>query len=103
MKHLKLFEELQDKPQIGDYIYVDVKDNFGLPKEQIEDAKTRTFKIVDRQDNRIGINIVYTIKAVPESGRKNYNDWYLFDNNVLCFAPTIEELKLKYQTQKYNL
>lgn len=105
MRHLKLFEELKEEPQIGDYIYIDVKDDFGLPKEQIEDSKNRIFRILYKRVNSNSTlsYTVYTILAVPEIGRKDYDKWYLFEEHILCFAPTIEELKLKNQTQKYNL
>jgi len=100
MKHLKTFENLQF-PNIGDYIYVKVDSNFNLETEEKKDAANRIFKILDIK-TQFG-DLVYTIKAIPEKGKKNYNSWRLFGGNIICFSPTIKELKIKYQIQKFNI
>jgi hypothetical protein len=104
MKYLKKFESIKNnliKPQIGDYLYVKVEDDFNLPQKQKEDAKTRIFKILEikKQFNYL----VYKIKAVHEENKKDYDSWFLFEEYIICFAPTIDQLKIKYESQKYNL
>jgi len=106
MKYIRTFEDLTDTPQVDDYLYANIKDDFNLDTEQKEDAKNRIFKIIKvktQGDFNDGLYYVYKVQAVPEPNKKDYDPWFLFGENIKCFAPTIEELKLKYERQKYNI
>jgi hypothetical protein len=106
MKYLKYFENLTDTPQVDDYLYANIESDFNLDPEQKEDAKNRIFKVIKvktQGTEQSGLYYVYKIQAVPEEGKKDYDPWFLFGENIKCFAPTIEELKLKCESQKYNI
>ena len=102
MKYLKYFESIKVEPKIGDYVYLHLKlEDTNLSSYEIEESKKRIFSITKILHQ--GDDIVYKVDVVPEKGKPEHEPWYVFNDTVICFAPAIEELKIKISVDKYNL
>ena len=114
MKHLKQFENSQEQPKIGDYVLI-LLDN--IDSRYISPG-TNLSKYVDFINNTIGKiedinikskeitvqydNIPEGIKAWFRIEKIEWSREFPFDK-IVAFAPTEEILKLKIQSQKYNI
>jgi hypothetical protein len=111
MKNLKTFEKysMSDIPEIGDYIQLNYISGWGLEYEDmIIFLSTHIGKVIslifDFEHKIIGVQIQYynipkNIKhQFPSDGVKSTDL-----SNIAAFAKTPTELKLKLQSNKYNL
>ena len=108
MNHLRLFENFEDEPQIGDYVYCDLDRKSSTP--------IYVAAGIDFINNSIGQFRIFN-PNYPSLSKNKYMIYY--DNapkeilpskrvsmnlsDIVAFAPTIEELELKMKQLKFNL
>lgn len=106
MKHLKIYESLNNKPKIGDYV-----------KMRTDSSNTNLKHYFNNYFGRatnVGNFITVAFKYKPPTSAKHIFDYNwetdeyekMFNiNKVVEFADTEEDLilQLKYGTKKYNL
>lgn len=125
MKYLKTYEELDNKPEIGDYVYVVYnRDNWLFKDETFEYAESNIGQIVDIIKDRIKpysrtfINI-YQIKydglhkkLSPDNCNfgvcycpddTSYYFIYAKDKDIKDFSKNREDLEHYITSKKYNL
>lgn len=120
MKYLKTFEDLQNKPEVGDYVIINVSPSAdNNVREYIDNTIGVIHTIqddrVDMWNNVITGNIIVKYINVPneirswfhyEGTRKKYGRKYFrsFDTQqIYAFSKSKEELELMLQTKNYNL
>jgi len=109
MKYLKNFENQNisiDDIQIGDYVYGE-EDRYESSKLLKDFTKNNICRVKTKCDNQI---CVVFDKEPPEriKGRfniieKKYSRWLTVPDNIIEFATTIKDLKMKSLLKNYNL
>lgn len=106
---LKIFENINNIPEIGDYVKVNLTDYFGVFSlgaiNFINYNIPKNINYIFNTNNELSaIRVKYD--NIPENFKR------LFDKNgtiilrleaIECFGKTIEELELKLKSNKYNL
>jgi hypothetical protein len=94
MRYIKTFEDIENKPRIGDYVLM--RSEAGYP--DVEKFVNNTIGQIYNFEMGGGVIIKY------ENPPNNYGKERMFHRSqIVAFASTIEELKLKIRTIKYNL
>jgi len=101
MKHLRLFENFENKPQIGDYVYCYAEPD-NIYRSVVND-NIGQFRIINPNYPSLSKNkymIYYDDAPVKILPSKRVS---MSLNDIVAFAPTIEELELKMKQLKFNL
>jgi len=111
MKILKFYESLTNDLEIGDYVLIKI-DISKYTQKQID---TENFinntigKIYNIDNSHVNTDIYVLYENIPESIKsyfKNMNGVYIrsFDiDRIVEHGKTIEELKMKLETNKFNI
>ena len=109
MKYLKTFEKQNisiDDIKIGDYVYAE-EDSYESSKLLKDFTKNNICRVVDKDDKQIcvafNIEPPERIKRRFDIIRKKYSRWLTVPDNIIEFAPTIKDLKIKSLLKNYNL
>lgn len=111
MKILKFYENIIDDIKVGDYVLIKINIS-KYTQKQIDTEKfinSTIGKIYDIDNRHVNTDIYVLYEDVPESIKSYFNtknDLYTrsFDiRRIVEYGKTIEELKLKIQTKKFNI
>ena len=111
MKHIKLYEELNDKPKVGDYVICvcDINNNY------------HEYEFVNYMENNIGVickdtggifqqyyvkyeNTPFNLFRGINSSTDNYNGYWWFDKSEIKFhSSNKEDLRIHIDAKKYNI
>lgn len=95
MKYIKTFEDTQNEPRIGDYVLM--RSETGNPN--VEKFVNNTIGQLYQFDVAGGVIIKYKNSPYNDDGQKRM----FHRSQIVAFSPSIDELKLKIRTIKYNL
>ena len=126
MKHIKTYENLKDKYQVGDFVLINIPYDYSGNHKYTEFINNNIGKLIKTwsvEANRVGekgdenglahyIEIKYNnipshIKYMfnhTDDEKKEHNCMMRTnDNYLVSFGKTIEELKMRLSANKYNL
>jgi hypothetical protein len=99
---IKIFEEYNNKPEVGDYVLINYKIKYDKDFESFINNNIGKLFEVDFKFNEIEVEY----ENVPENIKKIwfYNNTVVFNiSDIVEYGKTIEELELKLAINKYNL
>jgi hypothetical protein len=99
---IKIFEEYNNKPEVGDYVLINYKIKYDKDFESFINNNIGKLFEVDFKFNEIEVEY----ENVPENIKKIwfYNNTVVFNiSDIVEYGKTIEELELKLASKKYNL
>jgi hypothetical protein len=100
MKHLKIFEEYIDKPQLNDYIICKADALISIPKY----LENHIGKIIEIQNNNM-FDVVYKDLCVGVT-IPNHNDethWVIPIYDIIHWSKDPKELEIYIAQSKYNI
>jgi hypothetical protein len=113
MKYIKTYEDIKDEPVVNDYVYCGIPgiDNKGNNKDIYDFITTHIGQLVKITDDERPIYYIH-YENIPIKIR--WNSEYRYANSILDeepfrrhniteWAKTLEELKMKLESKKYNL
>jgi hypothetical protein len=95
MKYLKTYENIK-YPDINDYVYVDLSLHPNAIRKNI----------ISQRKNKINPNIYQIIDVYGTDNEYKIDagiDIWIYRDEIIEYAKTIDELELKMSTNKYNL
>ena len=105
MKHIKKFEQINNKPEIGDYVLCKAP-NSALNPYLIDYLNSNFGQIVDEfTTNTMGINYYVEYENIPEELKPKFlkSKRIYREDSIIEYAKTKEELEVKLSAKKYNL
>lgn len=108
MKHLKIFESYNQLPDIGDYVYIHINFYNYLFDDISDFLNNNVSKVVDYHTNSSTgeVDGVYLkFENIPEDLviYFDYNIKLFKIEYIFSYGKTIEDAKMKKDTNKYNL
>jgi len=97
MKYLKKFEDIENTPDVGDYIIPNVETLNAVINDKINN---NIFQIIGTRQRKIG-KILYIIKFKLENHIDD--NWYLDVSEIKHISKNKEELEILLQSKKYNI
>ena len=99
---IKIFEDYNNKPEVGDYVLINYKVKYDKDFESFINNNIGLLSVVDFKNNEIEVEY----ENVPEKIKKIwfYNNNVVFNiSDIVEYGKTIEELEIKLKINKYNL
>ena len=107
MKYIKTFENIENLPEIDDWVIMKTLSSHNIVKNFINNTIGEVVNLDKTNIQNIDITVMYY--DIPEDFKKLMNvdsDVYVREfrsNQIVEFAKTKEELELKLQSNKYNI
>ena len=101
MKHLKTYESIEDDPQVGDYVIFNMEDESPWAKEFFSKNPSKIVHI--RPKDFYPKELIYEIESYKQTIPRHIQTTYIVRNDILYWAKSYEQLKLKQSMSKYNI
>jgi len=97
MKYLKKFEDIENTPEIGDYIIPNVETLNHLIDNKINN---HVYQIIGTKERNMG-GFLYIIKVKLNDNQ--LDDWYLSNYEIMHLSKNKEDLEVLLQSNKFNI
>jgi hypothetical protein len=103
MKHIKMFEDLNKEPEVGDYVLVRIDLKMYVLKDVVNN-------FINNNIGKIAYKYTENVKVVYDNPPPELEKWFGFNgartfdmDRIVDFDKSKEKLKLRLAANKYNI